>query len=44
MGTRKTVVKMHGCANEDTTVASILQIQRLENAGFIGALTEALAK
>ena len=43
MGTRKTVVKMHGCANEDTTVASILQIQRLENAHFIDALTEALA-
>lgn len=44
MGTRKTVVKMHGCANEDTTVSSILQIQRLEKANFIGALTEALAK
>lgn len=44
MGTRKTVVKMHGCANEDTTVASILQIQRLENAHFIDALTAALAK
>ncbi len=44
MGTRKTIVKMHGCANEDTTVSSILQIQRLENAGFIGALTTALAK
>lgn len=44
MGTRKTVVKMHGCANEDTTVSSILQIQRLENANFIGALSAALAK
>lgn len=44
MGTRKTVVKMHGCANEDTTVSSILQIQRLENANFIGALSAALTK
>ena len=44
MGTKKTVVKMHGCANEDTTVASILQIQRLENANFIGALSAALTK
>ena len=44
MGTRKTIVKMHGCANADTTVSSILQIQRLENAGFIDALTAALAK
>lgn len=44
MGTRKTVVKMHGCANEDTTVSSILQIQQLENAHFIDALKNALAK
>lgn len=34
LGTKKTVVKMHGCANEDTTVASIEQILRLQKANF----------
>lgn len=34
LGPKKTVVKMHGCANEDTVVASIEQIMRLEKAGF----------
>ncbi len=34
LGTKKTVVKMHGCANEDTVVASIDQILRLEKAEF----------
>lgn len=34
LGTKKMVLKMHGCANEDTTVASIEQILRLETAGF----------
>ena len=35
LGTKKTVVKMHGAANEDTVVASIDQILRLENGNFI---------
>lgn len=35
LGTKKTVVKMHGCANEDTTVSCIEQILRLVNGGFI---------
>ncbi len=34
LGTKKTVVKMHGCANEDTVIASIDQILRLHNACF----------
>ena len=43
LGTKKTVVKMHGCADENTVVASIEQILRLENANFIEKLEEALA-
>ncbi len=34
LGPRKIVVKMHGCANVDTTVASIEQILRLDKANF----------
>ena len=34
LGTKKPVVKMHGCANQDTTVASIEQILRLNKANF----------
>lgn len=34
LGPRKIVVKMHGCANIDTTVASIEQILRLDRANF----------
>lgn len=44
LGTRKTVVKMHGCANEDTTVSSIEQILSLENAGFTAAMAAAMNK
>lgn len=44
LGPKKTVVKMHGCANEDTTVASIRQILRLEKAGFCQAMKNALQK
>ena len=44
LGPKKTVVKMHGCANEDTTVASIEQILRLENAGFCKEMEQALVK
>lgn len=38
LGPKKTVVKMHGCANENTTAASIDQILRLEKAGFASAI------
>ena len=38
LGPKKTVVKMHGCANEDTVVASLEQIMRLEKAGFASAI------
>ncbi len=34
LGTKKTVVKMHGCATEETVVASVDQILRLEKAQF----------
>ena len=40
LGTKKTVVKMHGNANADTVVASIAQILRLEKAGFSRAMAE----
>jgi len=42
LGTKKTVVKMHGCANEDTTVASIRQILRLEETDFSQKIAQAL--
>lgn len=44
LGTKKLVVKMHGCANEDTTVSSILQILRLEAADFSDALCAAMKR
>ena len=44
LGPKKTVVKMHGCATEDTTVASIEQIIRLESANFSKALKDAMAE
>jgi len=44
LGTKKTVVKMHGCANEDTTLASIEQIIRLTRANFSEELSEVFAK
>lgn len=44
LGPKKTVVKMHGSANEDTALASIEQILRLEKAGFSQAMAEAMTK
>lgn len=38
LGTKKTVVKMHGCADENTVVSSVLQILRLEAADFASAM------
>ncbi|MBQ7045684.1 MAG: hypothetical protein IJN65_04240 [Clostridia bacterium] len=42
LGTKKTVVKMHGCANEDTVTASVEQVLRLINADFAEQMAEAL--
>lgn len=43
LGTKKIVLKMHGCANEDTTVASVLQIVRLHESNFIAEMEKALS-
>lgn len=43
LGTEKTVIKMHGCAVEDTVVACIDQLLRLEAAGFREKIKNALA-
>lgn len=43
LGPKKTVVKMHGSANEDTALASIEQILRLEKAQFSQAMAKAMA-
>ncbi len=43
LGTKKLVVKMHGCATADTTVASIEQILRLHNADFSAEMSKALS-
>lgn len=42
LGVKKIVVKMHGCANESTTVATIMQIVRLHNANFSYEMASAL--
>ena len=42
LGPKKTVIKMHGCANADTAYAGVLQAYRLEKADFITALSEKL--
>lgn len=44
LGTKKTVVKMHGCANEDTVLASIDQILRLHKADFSKRICDIFAK
>jgi glycerol-3-phosphate acyltransferase PlsX len=44
LGTKKTVLKMHGAANADTVVASIAQILRLENSRFSQAMAEEFTK
>ena len=43
LGTKKIVVKMHGCANADTTVASIEQILRLYKANFSEEMSKILS-
>lgn len=44
LGTKKTVVKMHGSANVDTVEASIAQVLRLENNTFSQAMAEEFSK
>ena len=42
LGPKKVVVKMHGCANEDTTVSAICHALHLHESGFIEAMSKAL--
>ncbi len=42
LGTKKAVIKMHGCAVEETPIACIDQLLRLEAAGFAAAIEKAL--
>lgn len=42
LGTQKTVIKMHGAANEDTVVSCIDQLYRLHRAGFAEKICKAL--
>ena len=42
LGPKKIVVKMHGCANEDTTVSAICHALQLEESGFVEAMRQAL--
>jgi len=44
LGTQKTVVKMHGCANEKTVCSTVGQVLRLERTGFIQQMATALAE
>ncbi len=43
LGTGKTVIKMHGCATEETAYSCVDLALSLEKAGFIPALKEVLA-
>ena len=42
LGTEKTVIKMHGCAVEDTALSCIDQLLRLEESGFREKIKSAL--
>jgi glycerol-3-phosphate acyltransferase PlsX len=42
LGPKKIVVKMHGCANENTTVSAICHALNLDKTGFIEAMSQAL--
>ncbi len=44
LGTKKTVVKMHGCANEETAYACINQVINLESRNFSKKVSDALKK
>ena len=43
LGTKKIVVKMHGSANENTVLASVEQIIRLQKADFLNEMSKALS-
>jgi glycerol-3-phosphate acyltransferase PlsX len=43
LGTKKIVVKMHGCSTADTTLASIEQILRLHKANFSAEMSKILS-
>ncbi len=42
LGTKKLIVKMHGSANEETVLASVRQILRLDKADFSGEMAKVL--
>lgn len=42
LGPKKIVLKMHGCANENTVVAAIVHALHLDKTGFIDAMSHAL--
>lgn len=42
LGTKKPIIKMHGCATAQTVVACVDQALRLAEADFIGKLSQAL--
>ncbi|MBR4867609.1 MAG: phosphate acyltransferase, partial [Clostridia bacterium] len=44
LGTKKTVIKMHGCAVEQTPIACIDQLLRLEASGFSSKIAESLSQ
>ncbi len=44
LGTKKTVVKMHGCANADTVVSTVKQVLSLEKADFSKLIAEQMSK
>ena len=44
LGTEKALIKMHGCAVEDTVVACIDQLLRLEKAGFREKIKKVMEK
>lgn len=43
LGTKKAVIKMHGCATEETVISCTEQLLALHNAGFISKIEKALA-
>ena len=42
LGTKKTIVKMHGCANENTAYACINQVLDLESRNFSAQISDAV--
>ena len=42
LGTKKPVIKMHGCATDKTVIACIDQLISLNNADFVSKISEAL--